>query len=210
MSPYSGPSRMLQVVDFFALTKRSCELCPVNHLLIISCISQSAAVTPVSTIPIQNSITIQRQCVCAPSAIKDNSGTRACYVTITCCTVANLWRQHELSVASTCFVCWFHQFFRRLYLKVPTNTVEKHVLWHLSTPLIGNLGLQECRMHLRLKVSSIIHGICKNYRTRTSSLSKMVKQDHSCTHIKGLIICSTSVPEICYFNSTLHFEQSAY
>lgn len=94
--------------------------------------------------------------------------------------------------------------------KVPTNTVEKHVLWHLSTPLIGNLGLQECRMHLRSKVSSIIHGKCKNYRTRTSSPSKMVKQDHSCTHIKSLIICSTSVPEICYFNSTLHFEQSAY
>lgn len=108
---------MLQVVDFFALTKRSCDLCPVNHLLIISCISQSATVTPVSTITIRNSITIQRQCVRAPSAIKNNSGTPARYVTVACCTVANLWRQHELSVASTCFVCWFHQFFRRLYLK---------------------------------------------------------------------------------------------
>lgn len=110
---------MLQVVDFLALAKCSCDVCPVNHLLIISNISQSATVTPVcaSTITIQNSITIQRQCVCAPSAIKNNSGTQARYVTIACCTVANLWRQHELSVASTCFVCWFHQFFRRVYLK---------------------------------------------------------------------------------------------
>lgn len=59
--------------------------------------------------------------------------------------------------------------------KVPTNTVEKHVLWHLSTHLIGNLGLQDCWMHLHSQVSSIIHRKCKNYGTRSSSPSKMVK-----------------------------------
>lgn len=59
--------------------------------------------------------------------------------------------------------------------KEPTNTVEKHVLWHLSTHLIGNLGLQDCRMHLHSQVSSIIHRKCKNYRTRSSSPSEVVK-----------------------------------
>lgn len=172
--------------------------------------SQSATVTPVSTITIQNSITIQRQCVCAPSAIKNNSGTRARYVTIACCTVANLWRQHELSVASTCFVCWFHQFFRRLYLKSANKYGGETCALapiHASNWEPWASRVQDAPS---LESLSIIHGKCKNYRTRTSNPSKMVKQDHSCTHIKGLIICSTSVPEICYFNSTLHFEQSAY
>lgn len=61
--------------------------------------------------------------------------------------------------------------------KAPTNTVEKHVLWHLSTRLIGNLGLQDCRMHLHSQVASIIHRKCKNYRTRSSRPSEMVKKN---------------------------------
>lgn len=66
--------------------------------------------------------------------------------------------------------------------KVPTNTVEKHVLWHLSTHLIGNLGLQDCRMHLRSQVSSIIHRKCKNYRRRSSSPSEIAKHRITGTH----------------------------
>lgn len=98
--------------------------------------------------------------------------------------------------------------------KVPTNTVEKHVLWHLSTHLIGNLGLQDCRMHLRSQVASIIHRKCKNYRTRSSSPSKMLKtgsQIHTITRPNILFyfhpkyVISTTL----FLTSTIQVDEAA-
>lgn len=87
--------------------------------------------------------------------------------------------------------------------KVPTNTVEKHVLWHLSTHLIGNLGLRDGRMHLHSQVSSIIHWKRKNYGRRSSSPSRMVKtgsQTHTITRRKILFCLDPK-----FVISTLHF-----
>ena len=102
---------------------------------------------------------LQRQCIVLPQPFRKTAAHGLRYVTKICDNIllhsANLWRQHEISVASAALFAGFINSSGGYISKVPTNTVEKHVLWHQSMLLIGNLGLQECRMHLRSE--SLLH-----------------------------------------------------
>lgn len=108
----SLPSKSLPVLD---LCRKTCDHCPA----VLSVSVEASQLwwlqfNHIAINEIKNNVTTQRQCGSAPSA---TAAHQSRCVTISRCTAANLWRQHELSVASTCFVCWFHQFFRRVYLK---------------------------------------------------------------------------------------------